>query len=170
MRLHAMLVLVALTVAAVRDSYPQSRVDTLPAPVRDSVLDAVIAELVLANHVQVPSIAAHTYLSPYRGFGAGDTLALHDRAWLDRVRQRYSFAGICAWSGSYPCPEGNEALLLAVTEPKLLPNGLVLVTMFRLIEHGHTWGGVTTPVYLSRTQGDWEVLCRAMSIYDDGSR
>lgn len=148
----------------------RARPDTLPPATRDSVLDAVIAELVIANQVRAPAVAAHTYLSPYRGFGLRDTLALHDSTWLVRVRQRYSLAGICGWSGAYPCPEGGQQQRLATSAPELLPSGLVLVTMYRYVETLHTWGAATTAVYLTRSQGRWEVLCRGVTMYDDGTR
>ncbi len=144
--------------------------DTLPAAVRDSVLDAVVDEFAVSNYFRSPSVAERTYLSPYRTFGYNDTLAVHDPAWLERVRERYSLAGVCAGPGSRRCPERDPQTLLAVSAPMVLPEGLVLVTTYRYSETGHSWGAATTPVHLMREDGRWSVLCHGVSMYDDGSR
>ncbi|HET7603108.1 MAG TPA: hypothetical protein VFK36_08840 [Gemmatimonadales bacterium] len=144
--------------------------DTLPPEARDSVLDAVVDEFALTNFIRPPSVAEHTYLSPYRRFGFNDTLAVHDPAWLDSVRVRYSLAGVCAGSGSRRCPEGDSRTVLAVSAPAVLPNGLVLVATYRYSEPPHSWGAATTPVYLIRLSEGWSVLCHGVSLYDDGSR
>jgi hypothetical protein len=138
--------------------------------VRDSVLNAVVDEFALTNHIGSPSIAEHTYLSPYRGIGFTDTLAAHAPAWLNLVRTRYSLAGVCAGTESRWCPERDRQAILAVSAPMVLPNGLVLVTMYRYSESGHSWGLATTPVYLTRLHDRWSPLCHGVSIYDDGSR
>ena len=144
--------------------------DTLPAAVRDSVLDAVVDEFAVSNYLRSPSVAESTYLSPYRKFGYNDTLAVHDPAWLTRVRARYSLAGVCAGSGTRRCPERDPQTVLAVSAPMLLPEGLVLVTTYRYSASGHSWGAATTPFYLTRLEGRWSVLCHGVSMYDDGSR
>lgn len=145
-------------------------VDTLPPAARDSVLDAVVDEFAVSNYFRSPSVAQRTYLSPYREFGLNDTLALHDSVWVDRVRTRYSLAGVCAGSASRRCPQRDSQTILAVSAPMVMPNGLVLVTTYRYSETGHSWGAATTPVYLTRLRGEWNVLCHGVSLYDDGSR
>lgn len=140
--------------ATARDWIPVDRVfpelratgDTLPPAARDSVLNAVMAELVRANYVRTPSVAEHTHLSPYRGFGVTDMSARHEGKWLQRVQQQYHLAGICAWHGADACPEGYESLWLAVSRPHVLDNGLISVTMFRMNINGSAWGSATTPV------------------------
>ncbi|HET8762316.1 MAG TPA: hypothetical protein VFM12_02810 [Gemmatimonadales bacterium] len=144
--------------------------DTLPPAARDSALDAVLQDLLVANLATAPAVAEHSYLSPYRGIGHNDTLAAHDPAWLERVRQRYSLAGVCGGSGSRRCPERAEQVIFAASAPMLMPDSLILVTTYRYSATRFSWGLATTPVYLTRAGGRWNVLCHGVSIYDDGSR
>lgn len=144
--------------------------DTLPPAARDSALDAVLQDLLVANLATAPAVAEHSYLSPYLGIGHNDTLAVHDPAWLERVRQRYSLAAVCGGSGSRRCPERAEQVIFAASAPMLMPDRLILVTTYRYSATRFSWGLATTPVYLTRAGGRWNVLCHGVSIYDDGSR
>lgn len=144
-------------------------VDTLRAAIRDSALDAAMAEIATAELLDAPARRTPVYLSPFRGLGAADTAGRHDRAWLDAVVQRYHLTGICAGYGSADCPHHGDALYLALTLPHVLPNGLVRLESYRMSVTGHNWGAATTPLFLSRSGRRWTVFCRDVTIFDDGT-
>jgi hypothetical protein len=150
-----------------------SQPDTLPVAARDSVLDAALADVVMAHQLVGRVMSC---LSPYRVLddSASDAapMAPHDPTWLRRAQDRHHFTAICAAYGPDRRPPRNGAIYVTLTTPRPHASGAAIgVSVFSVLPSETERHAAETDeymVYLEHTAAGWRVYRRGIHRHDEG--